>query len=322
MQSEFVPSLAVFFALISALAGVSILIFFIHHIASSIQASNILASIAKDTLEVISEIYPRSIGDEVDENISSNGQQWMSQTQSSLLADSNGYIQSVNLKKLKCLAVDQNIVLRIEYKVGEFVVKSTPLVSIYGVEETTSTLSNAIHSAFILSTHRSLEQDISFGIRQLVDIALKALSPGINDTTTAVMTLNYLTTIMVQLASKPFSSSYHYEEKNLRLITQDHSFKSLLNESFDQIRESTKGSMTITLTLISSLRLIIGQTKDPIRLRALDQQMVRLEEMVRLTIKSDYDCKQINKEISHAYSDLKSQFASCSNFEREEADYF
>jgi uncharacterized membrane protein len=78
-----------------------------------------------------------------------------------------------------------------------------------------------------------VEQDAAFGIRQIVDVALEALSPGINDTTTAVMCVDYLTAILTQLAPRQIPSSRRYEEGKLRVIAIGPSFESLLSESFD-----------------------------------------------------------------------------------------
>ena len=79
-----------------------------------------------------------------------------------------------------------------------------------------------------------MEQDAAFGIRQIVDIALKALSPGINDTTTAVMCVDHLTAILARFAPRPIPSSFRYEEGELKVMTIRPTFASLLTESFDR----------------------------------------------------------------------------------------
>ncbi len=98
-----------------------------------------------------------------------------------------------------------------------------------------------LQAAYGIDRHRTVEQDSAFGIRQLVDMALRALSPGINDTTTAVMCVDYLTAILARLASRNIPSSHRYEEGELRVITIGPTFAGLVAESFDQIRGSAAG---------------------------------------------------------------------------------
>lgn len=304
--NEFIPNLAVLFAFLSALGGACILIFFIHHIASSIQASNILAAITNDTFSTIKKIYPENDKIESTKHIDIK-EQLSKLTWTSVLAKKNGYIQSIDVDHLKQLAVENKLVIRIEHKIGSFVADSTPLASVSDDEKASTALTQSIHSAFIFNRYRDLDQDVSFGIRQLVDIALKALSPGINDTTTAVMCLNYLTSIMVQLATKNYNSSYHFEENELKLITKDHNFKTFLDESFDQIRENAKENTAIILSIIHALHLIIGQTTDLNRLKALHEQLSWLEEMAKYSLKLPHDFQEVNQAFALVNQDLVSR---------------
>jgi len=86
-----------------------------------------------------------------------------------------------------------------------------------------------------------VQQDASFGIRQIVDIALKALSPGVNDTTTAVMCVDYLGAILDRLAVRGIASPHRLDQGELRVIARGSSFESLLAEAFDQIRKNAEG---------------------------------------------------------------------------------
>ncbi|MDZ7581712.1 MAG: DUF2254 family protein [Deltaproteobacteria bacterium] len=129
------------------------------------------------------------------------------------------------------MARERGTILRMERGIGEFVVEAAPLVSVVGpgglVDETTA----EINAAYVISRQRTVETDAGFGIRQIVDIAMKALSPGINDTTTAVMCVDYLTAILSRLAA-----SHRLDQGELRVIARGPSFESLLAEAFDQIR--------------------------------------------------------------------------------------
>ncbi|MGV8991317.1 MAG: DUF2254 domain-containing protein [Thiobacillus sp.] len=244
-ETEFVPSMAVFFAFILALCGVGVLIYFIHHIASSIQASNIIASVARETIAAIDRLFPEKLEHGPDEN---EGQDQVlrsldERTWYTVPAAVSGYIQSVDNDALLGLARDRKTIVRMEHGVGAFVVQNTALASLALTYPPDQEMIAALNKAYSISHHRSVEQDPSFGIRQIVDMALKALSPGVNDTSTAVMCVDYLAAILTRLACLQFPPSHRHDDEALRVISIDPTFEGLLAESFDQIRRSAEGNV-------------------------------------------------------------------------------
>jgi len=233
-EGAFVPNLAVFFGFVLALGGVGTLMFFIHHIASSIQASSIIASVAQETIATIDRLFPEKLGQEPD--IDDDDQKLhplAARNWRGVPARENGYIQSVNNAGLLRLARDRKTIVRMEHGIGDFVVRNTTLASLSLEETPDEETITALQATFSISRHRTVEQDTAFGIRQIVDVALKALSPGINDTTTAVMCVDYLTAILARIAPRQIPSLYRYEEGELRVIAKGPSFESLLAETVD-----------------------------------------------------------------------------------------
>ncbi len=289
-EGAFVPSLAVFVGFVLAVGGVGVLIYFIHHVASSIQASSIIASVADETLLAIDRLFPKTLGDgptETDDDpspVALDARKWYA-----VPAENSGYLQSVDNTALLRLAREHNTVVRMERGIGEFVVQETALVSLALENPPDSGTTAALLSAFSLSRYRTLEQDAAFGIRQLVDVALKALSPGINDTTTGVMCVDYLTVILARLATKHIPASHRFEDGQLRVIAIGPSFQSLLSDAFDQIRESAKGNLGIMLRMLDALRTIASLTANPRRRQALNDQVEWIAEMARRTIDSPHD---------------------------------
>lgn len=143
------------------------------------------------------------------------------------------------------VARDRKTIVRMERGIGEFVVRNTPLASLALEDPPDPETIAVLQEAFSISRYRTMEQDAAFGIRQIVDVALKALSPGINDTTTAVMCVDYLSAILARLAPRQVPSSLRYEEGELRVMTIGPTFASLLTEAFDQIRGSAKGNLAV-----------------------------------------------------------------------------
>ncbi len=274
-ESGFIPNLAVSFGVVLAIGGISVLIFFIHHIASSIQASNIIASVAVETMEAIDRLFPEKpghgpVGGDGDQSpLHLSERSWQA-----VSARGNGYIQSVDNATLMRLAREHQTIVRMERGVGEFVVQNTALASLALEDPPGKEIIADLQEAYSINRFRTVEHDSAFGIRQIVDMALKALSPGINDTTTAVMSVDYLTAILARLASRNIPSSCRYEDGQLRVITIGPTFEGLLAESFDQIRGSAKGNVAIMLRILGALQTIAGLTASPGRRRALRDQIL------------------------------------------------
>lgn len=198
-SDNFVFPLSVLGGLALAVVSVGFFIFFIHHISSSIQTSDIVAAITRETLEVIDKIFPDTCADNEDEVVPDMVQQLDWQL---IALREVGYIQTVDMSSLLGLAKDHGCVLKMDRGVGDFVAPSLPMLSFAGKENFDKEISDVVGKFYVLDTFRTIEQDPSFGIRQLVDIALKALSPGINDTTTAGTCVEHLSVILMYVASR------------------------------------------------------------------------------------------------------------------------
>lgn len=309
-EGTFVPTLAVFFGFVMALVGVGTLMFFIHHIASSIQASNIIALIAKETNATINLLFPEKLGHGPDEDDDEQILPPLAKRNWCVIQSrESGYIKNVNNDGLLRVARDWKTVVRMEHGIGEFVVQNTPLVSLAMEDQPDQEKISVLHAAFSISRFRSVEQDPAFGIRQIVDVGLKALSPGINDTTTAVTCVDYLTAILAQMATRQIPSSHRYEKGELRVIAKGVNFESLLSESFDQIRNNAKGNVAIILHMLDSFQTLAGLTTRTQRRRALLEQVQLIAELAERTVKSIYDYDRINTRLAQLNEMLETEHA-------------
>ncbi len=305
-EAGFVPNLAVSVGVVLAIGGIGVLIFFIHHIASSIQASSIIASVADETLLAVVRLFPEKLGQGLDDD---------EEDQASLpLADrhwqavpvcKNGYIQSVDNAAFLRLAREHQTIVRMEHGIGEFVVQDTPLASLALDSPPDKEIIADLQSAYSINRYRTVEQDAGFGIRQLVDIALRALSSGVNDTTTAVTCLDYLTAILARLASRNIPPSHRYEKGQLRVITIGPTFASLVAESFDQIRESAKGNVAIMLRMLGALQIIGSLTTNPSRRRVLREEVQGIVELAERTIESPRDRRRFESRLAQVRKALE-----------------
>ena len=215
------------FALVLGFVGIAFLVYFIHHMATSIQASQILAAVSEETLRAVGHLFPEGVGqedaDETQFELSRPGQTWHA-----VPVPQTGSIQEIDTAKLLAFAGERGMVIRMERAIGEFLVKGTPAVSALGTNPLDEKDVRRLGSTCVVGRQRTVDQDAAFGIWQLVDVAMKALSSGINDTTTAVMCVDYLTVILVRLADRQIESRYRTKDGKLRLLTRGPTFTGLV----------------------------------------------------------------------------------------------
>ncbi len=314
-EAPFVPSLAVFFAFILAFCGIAVIIFFIHHIASSIQASNIIASVAQETYASIDRLFPEKREPGPDKAEGEENERLLPALDERawyvVSAEVSGYIQSVDFAAILRLAQDRRTVVRMERGIGAFVVQDTALASLaltYPPDQETIV---ALNRAYSIGRHRTAAQDPAFGIRQIVDMALKALSPGVNDTSTAVMCVDYLSAILAQLACRQFPPSHRYEGETLRVIAIVPSFENLLAEAFDQIRGGAAGNVAIMARMLGAIDNIASLTVSTYDRRALDEQVQWIAELADRTIDSTHDRARIERRLMQVRKALKAEPALC-----------
>jgi uncharacterized membrane protein len=304
----FVPSVAVTFGVVLAIGSIGVLIFFIHHIAASIQASSIIASVADEALAAMDRLFPQRVGqtpvndDEDQPPFPLPERNWQA-----IPSQGSGYIQGVDNAMLMRLAREHQTIVRMERGIGEFVVQDTTLASLALTVPAEPELIAELQAAYGIHRYRTVEQDAAFGIRQLVDVALRALSPGINDTTTAVMCVDYLTAVLARLASRNIPSSHRYEEGELRVITIGPTFASLVADSFDQIRGSATGNVAIMLRILGALQTIASLTANPVRRQVLREHVGCIAESATRSIASPHDRARFESRLACVRSALETE---------------
>lgn len=298
-ESVVVPVLAVSAAMLLALVGVIALIFFIHHIALSIQASTILANIAEETIDAMQAMFPapgecpRSAASLTEQEAGT----WLdSLCWADIAAPKTGYLQGIDYELLMRLACEQGLVLRVQRAVGQFVLAGTPLFAVAG--KGAAGLGASLHSAVTVSPYRTVQQDPGFGVRQLVDVALKALSPGVNDTTTAVMCLDYLGAVMAALGRLAIPSRYLYGQGALKIAANGPDYAAILAEALDQIRRSAGGNVTVIVRMIAVIDTLEGLVGDARRRAALGAQLEAIAELALRTVAAPLDRELIARALA------------------------
>ncbi len=241
----FVPQLGVTISFALVLASVLVFLAYIHHIAQSIRAATILASIADDTRALLEDrfpadappeaAFPRPVG-----------------PSRTIGADRHGVVQWVDDVALADLADRHGVSIEMLRAVGEYVAHGAPLARVHGE----ATFDEArLHAAVHLGRERSMDQDVGFGLRQLVDIAERALSPGINDPTTAIQALDHLHDIVRRLATRPLPPRQRTSDDGRLLVTVPQPrLADYLALAFDEITHWGKDSPRVQRRVQVALR--------------------------------------------------------------------
>ncbi len=282
-EATFIPSLAVLLAILLAILGIGVLIFFIHHIATTLQASEIVHRVSGEAVRLVDRLYPDPQGAEVPDAEPAAVLAAVAPVDwRPVPARATGYLQFADVDGMLALTREAGLIVRVERTIGEFVVEGLPLAwhaphpaaGLAGTDGRSEDVGRRLAAMHTVRAYRTIAQDPAFGIRQLVDIALKALSPGINDTTTAVTCVDHLSAILVRVADRRIEASRRSEDGVLRIVAPGPTFEGLLDLAYTEIRQSADGNASILIRQVETLALIGGATRSAARrgavLRHLD----------------------------------------------------
>jgi uncharacterized membrane protein len=265
---EFVPHLSVSFGVVLAVGSVGVLIYFIHHVSVSIQANEIAAHIGEELIERIDRLFPKQIGQEGPRVAGDPPDpafiEAFDGTARPVAGDEDGYLQIIDGDALLALATAEDLVVRLERKPGHYVVAGCPLLLIWPGSRVTDQLAKQVQSLFVLGNQRTSDQDIEFGVNQLVEMAVRALSPGINDPFTAIACVDQLGSALCRLAARDMPSPYRYDRQNqLRLIARADTFRGIVDATFTPLRQYGRSSAAVTIRVLETIALVAGFVHRP-----------------------------------------------------------
>ncbi len=248
LPRPFVPVVTVTGAMLLALICVGWLVYFINHISRSISVNHIVDRIARETEQVIGELMPDTQGPFPP---TERGDEFPVGASSPILCRQSGYIRYVNVSHLVALAKAYRIRIQIERRVGQFVPAGVPLIRVFRADRLPADGAFHLLASFDMGPMRTLQQDVEFGIIQIVDIALRAMSPAVNDPSTAISCVDQLSRILIVWTNRMPPPSHHYAPPHvLRLVMPWMSFEGLLDTAFEQIRHYGAADAALSLRLL------------------------------------------------------------------------
>ncbi|MBV9381908.1 MAG: DUF2254 domain-containing protein [Streptosporangiaceae bacterium] len=258
-HGDFVPHLSITVALALTAVDLGILIYFIHHTAKSIQLPEVIASIARDLTHAISAEMDPSAGAAPDTSADVNGpslivlQSRLERSGRVVSAPASGYLRFVRHATLVRIAAEYDAVIRLHHRPGHFLVQGHPMATVWPAE-VSDKIARRLARVHITGPLRTLTQDIAFGVDQLVEIAIRALSPAVNDTFTAMTCIDWLSDSLCTIAVQWHPALYHRDGLgHVRLITAPVSYERLVQRSFEKIRQAAGGMPAVLIRQLEAL---------------------------------------------------------------------
>jgi uncharacterized membrane protein len=284
------PRLAVTGAIVLLFVSLGLLVYFADHLAHSIQIESIMSVVERNALAVIQ-------GDILEGGppppVAAGGVP--------MAAPRSGYVQAVRVERLLAAARQDGVRVRLRPRVGEHVVAGTTLLWVWPVQAGAPAAAPAVHQALDdavrIGQERTFEQDAAFGIRQLVDIACKAMSPAINDPYTAVQAIDRLSVLFCALATRTLGYHVARDPTGAEVTVPGRAFGDYLATMCGLIRRYGSGEPIVVVALLRLLGNCAGiDGPDPHRLAAIDEQARLVIEDAERTVRQPADLDAVRAE--------------------------
>ncbi len=257
----FTPGVTIAVAITMTCVSVCILIYFIHHIAKSIQADVVIDDVYCELQHNIAKLFPGTSNEDVTDAEKFLPEKSNYANKLDIAAPFSGYLQLIDKKCLLELASKSHCVIQLHFSAGDFVVEKAIIATVYASDMTEQDISGDILQHTIYGSCRTPVQDPEFALHQLVEIALRALSPGINDPYTAITCIDKLCAVLCSLMDKTFPASNVRSDDVLRLVCKKLTFTDIAKAAFDQIRQHGETNLAVTIKILDSLYVLAVQAK-------------------------------------------------------------
>jgi uncharacterized membrane protein len=251
-EKVFVPHLSVWLGVSFGFASLLVLIYFIHHVSSGIQAPKIAATVGRDLEESVHSIFPSQFG-----KAAANAKLPDFAGAATVTAPQSGYIQAIAPHQFLASLARHDVAVHLEHRPGDWVVRGETLLRVFPAPANEKALARELHDCIIIGDRRTRTQDIEFLLNQLVEMAMRALSPAINDPFTAIACLDWLGSSLCLIARHGIPSPLRADEEGkLRIVADPVTFDGLCDAAFHLIRQYGNGSAAVLIHLMETFTRI------------------------------------------------------------------
>lgn len=309
----FIPQLSVHAAYLLVLMTLVAIIVFTHQVAGLVQTQNVASDVADELEKAVCRLYPDPFDEEAEEGGDSPAwlECWEGFDEESLQgapSARDGYVQAVDVDSLVKIATRCDVLLRIEARPGDYVRDGDRLVSATPAGRLDDDEAKRIRSGFMIGNLRTPQQDVECAVLELVEIAVRALSPGVNDPFTAITCVDRLSGALRRLAGrKPAQSLWRDDEGAPRLVVKPRAFADVVAAAFNQIRQHSRSDVAVTVRLLQAIAAIAPAPRDAQSITALRRQAEMILAGARTAGHTDGDVKDIQDFYDTAVTALKVQ---------------
>ena len=291
------PFSTITIAMVLMAASIWLLVFFLHTLARSIVSETVIERVGRELDAVLDELepLPSSLPQDDPENAIPED---FEQRSACFGPRVPGYVQAIEFDRLVEAVRSSDVVIGLYFRPGDYLVEDGRGIALYPGERDEPALRERILEAIIVGAHRTPVQDLEFGIRHLVEIAVRALSPGTNDPYTAVAVVHRLSASLARLMGRALPPGvFRDEEGTARVVCSQPSYASLTAAAFDQIRQNGADKPLIVIHLLKALDRIAEHVRLPAQAEVLAAQLRIVAEDAEREIVSPSDQADMNARI-------------------------
>ena len=271
------PFVSMIGLLILIILNLLMLVFFIHHIAVAIQADSVISDVDRELMAQMDNIFPEKYektADDLKLKMPKNRDEKFIKQGQKIHALRSGYLQAIDMENLIEYVTENDSAVQLLVKPGEFIIQNSVIAYFLKSDiENEERFDKDIDAKLLIGQKGTAEQDPEFAIRQLVEVAVRALSPGINDPFTAVTCIDRLGNNVASLMDREFPAEHHIDESgHLRLQLKPFTFNGIVEVSFNQIRQHGENDVAVTIHLLGTLHKLIVQARTAEQAEALKTQ--------------------------------------------------
>lgn len=311
----FTPHLSILCGLALGVVCVAVLIYFIHNITTSIQVTNLIANVSRDLSTTVEKLFPEKTSRSINVRESELAladvlPEGFFEKAKPVANNSAGYLQAVNHDGLLSLAADRDLVLNIRPRMGHFLVPGDVLVDVFpGEAVKDEDLCRKINQHFITGRQRTQNEDIEFLVNELVEIAARALSPGVNDPFTAIYCIDHLVLALCDMAQRVFPEAGRKDKDNrIRIVMTPPSYERMVGLAYNQLRQYGRTHAAVTIHLMEGIKRIVPFTRLQEQRDALLHQAGMIDHGTRSGLAEAEDRKAVHERYLEVFQILEEHF--------------
>lgn len=276
-EGNFVPQFAVLVGILLALCSIGVLIYFIHHVPRSIHINQVIAGVGEQLVAGVGERFPTFIAEpfaqqRVDDRGATNAAAREGPA-CPIPSRHTGYVQGINDEALVKTACKHDLIVRLRYRPGDFVAEGRPLADVWPRSAVTDEVAEGLRESFTIGRERTPYGDLHFLINELVEIAARALSSGINDPLTAVTCMDWMGAAMGDLAGRRTPDPLRKgADGELRVIAIPDDFRTFVRASFGKVRQYVGRDFIAAPHMLRTLGIVAASCRTSCQIEALEEQ--------------------------------------------------